>query len=59
VLFFDCNAMHGSAGNISPVDRANAFIVYNSVENRLGAPFGTEVPRPEYIATRDAVTGVV
>jgi ectoine hydroxylase len=52
VLFFDSNTMHGSAGNISPFDRANAFVVYNSVENRLGPPYGTDTPRPEHIATR-------
>jgi ectoine hydroxylase len=54
VLFFDCNTMHGSAGNITPLDRANAFLVYNSVDNRLGPPFGTDQPRPEHIATRTA-----
>jgi ectoine hydroxylase len=52
VLFFDSNTMHGSAGNITPFDRANAFVVYNSVENRLGPPYGTDRPRPEHIATR-------
>ncbi|HLR77462.1 MAG TPA: ectoine hydroxylase [Burkholderiaceae bacterium] len=52
VVFFDCNTMHGSAGNISPWPRANVFMVYNSVENTLNPPkYGLE-PRPEYIATR-------
>lgn len=52
VVFFDCNAMHGSTGNISPWPRANVFMVYNSVENTLNSPKYGLTPRPEYIATR-------
>lgn len=52
VVIFDCNAMHGSNGNITPFPRANAFIVYNSVSNRLVSPYGPERPRPEFIAAR-------
>lgn len=52
VVFFDCNTMHGSAGNISPWPRANVFMVYNSVENVLGDPKYGLKPRPEHIATR-------
>lgn len=52
VAFFDCNLLHGSPSNISPVPRSNAFTVYNSVSNRLGAPFGGSSPRPEHIAAR-------
>lgn len=52
VLFFDCNLLHGSAGNISPFPRANVFLVYNSVHNRLGAPRHGLAPRPEHIAHR-------
>ena len=52
VVVFDCNAMHGSNGNITPYPRANAFIVYNAVSNRLVAPFGGKDPRPEFVATR-------
>jgi ectoine hydroxylase len=52
VVIFDCNAMHGSNGNITPFPRANAFIVYNSVSNRLVSPYGPEHPRPEFIAAR-------
>ncbi|MGO3742171.1 ectoine hydroxylase [Kerstersia sp.] len=57
VVFFDCNTMHGSSSNISPWPRANVFMVYNSVENRLGPPKYGLTPRPEHIATRtnDAV----
>ncbi|MGO1766878.1 ectoine hydroxylase [Advenella sp. S44] len=53
VVFFDCNTMHGSNGNISPWPRANVFMVYNSVENTLNAPKYGLAPRPEYIATRE------
>lgn len=52
VVIFDCNVMHGSNGNITPFPRANAFLVYNAVSNRLGPPFGVERPRPEFIAAR-------
>src|SRR5690606_13974759 len=52
VVFFDCNTMHGSNGNISPWPRANVFMVYNSVKNTLTPPkYGLD-PRPEHIATR-------
>lgn len=50
--FFDCNTMHGSNSNISPFARSNVFIVYNSVENRVGQPFGPSTPRPEFLAER-------
>ena len=53
VILFDCNVMHGSNGNITPFPRANAFFVYNSVSNRLQAPFGVEKPRPRFIAARE------
>lgn len=52
VVFFDCNTMHGSPNNISPRSRTNAFVVYNAWSNRLEAPFGTDRPRPAYIADR-------
>jgi len=52
VVIFDCNAMHGSNGNITPLPRANAFFVYNAVSNRLQSPFGAKTPRPEFIASR-------
>lgn len=52
VLFFDCNLLHGSAGNLSPYPRANVFLVYNSVENRLGPPLHGLKPRPEHLAHR-------
>lgn len=52
VIVFDCNMMHGSASNITPFPRSNAFIVYNAVSNAVEAPFGPAQPRPEFIATR-------
>jgi len=53
VLIFDCNLMHGSNGNITPLPRSNAFIVYNALSNHLVAPFGGTRPRPEFIAARE------
>lgn len=53
VVFFDCNTMHGSNSNISPYPRANLFMVYNSVENRLQPPRGGLAPRPEFVAARE------
>ncbi len=52
VLFFDCNTMHGSAGNMSPYPRHNVFLVFNSVDNALQAPFCGLPPRPEFLAER-------
>lgn len=58
VTFFDCNTMHGSSSNISPFPRANAFIVYNSVNNQPVDPFGTSAPRPGFLAERSDFTPV-
>ncbi len=58
VVVFDCNTMHGSASNITPFPRSNAFIVYNAVSNALEAPFGPATPRPEFIATRRAIAAL-
>lgn len=52
VVFFDCNTMHGSNGNLSPSPRVNLFAVYNSVENAVVDPFCNRPPRPEYLAER-------
>jgi len=51
-VMFDCNAMHGSSGNITPYPRSNLFYVFNSVENAVTEPFAAEVPRPTFIAAR-------
>lgn len=53
VTFFDCNAMHGSNGNITPMDRRNAFYVFNSMENALVEPFSAPSRRPNHIASRN------
>lgn len=53
VIFFDCNIMHGSNGNITPYPRSNAFFVFNSIHNKLVKPFCDLKPRPNYIAERD------
>ncbi len=55
VIIFDCNTMHGSNSNISPLPRSNAFFVYNSISNRLVEPFSASAPRPEFIASRDTI----
>ena len=58
VIAFDCNAMHGSSGNITPFPRSNAFIVFNAVSNRLEAPFGPASPRPDFVAARRSVAAL-
>ncbi|MBA2939797.1 ectoine hydroxylase [Paenibacillus sp. CGMCC 1.16610] len=52
ILLFDCNLMHGSNSNITPDPRSNVFIVYNSVLNKLNAPYSGKQPRPNFIASR-------
>lgn len=55
VVFFDCNLMHGSSGNISPAERHNVFLVYNAMSNSLEEPFAAPGRRPEFIASREPV----
>jgi ectoine hydroxylase len=52
-VWFDCNLMHGSNGNITPLPRTNVFFVYNSVENALVEPYAAPAPRPSFIAARE------
>jgi ectoine hydroxylase len=52
-LLFDSNIMHGSGNNITPLPRSNIFVVFNSVHNTLGTPFGAPSPRPDFVASRD------
>lgn len=54
VVFFDCNLLHGSNSNITPLPRSNVFFVYNSILNLLREPYCGLPPRPEHIATRAA-----
>jgi ectoine hydroxylase len=56
VTVFECNALHGSNSNITPLARSNVFIVYNSVENTPVEPFCGLPPRPAYIAEREDFT---
>lgn len=55
VVFFDCNLLHASSGNVTPMPRHNVFLVYNSVANAVVEPFGTQRPRPLFLAERTAV----
>ncbi len=52
LILFDCNVMHGSNSNITPLARRNIFFVLNAVSNRLIEPFGGTKPRPNFIAER-------
>lgn len=52
-LLFDSNIMHGSGNNITPLPRSNIFVVFNSVHNTLGTPFGAPSARPDFVASRD------
>jgi ectoine hydroxylase len=56
VTFFECNTMHGSNSNITPLPRSNVFVVYNSVDNTPVAPFCGLAPRPNFIAEREDFT---
>lgn len=53
MTMFDCNVMHASGGNITPLPRANIFVVFNSVENRLRQPYAAATARPAYLAARN------
>ena len=55
VVFFDCNIQHRSADEASKHVRANAFLVYNSVDNQLGEPANGLAPRPEHLAHREQI----
>jgi ectoine hydroxylase len=58
VTFFECNVMHGSSANITPLPRSNLFLVFNSVHNTPVAPFCGLPPRPNFIAEREDFTPV-
>jgi ectoine hydroxylase len=58
LLIFDCNTMHGSASNISPLPRSNVFFVFNALSNRVVAPYSANKPRPEFVGAREHVEPV-
>lgn len=58
VTFFDCNVMHGSNSNITPLARSNVFMVFNSVHNTPVEPFCGLKPRPNFIAEREDFTPI-
>jgi ectoine hydroxylase len=58
VTFFECNIMHGSNSNITPLPRSNVFVVYNSVRNTPVEPFCGLAPRPNFIAEREDFTPI-
>ncbi len=58
VIVFDCNTMHGSNSNITPMPRSNVFMVYNAVSNRIGAPYSGGAPRPQFLAARDGIAPI-
>lgn len=51
--FFECNTMHGSAGNLSPYPRTNLFVVFNSIDNFVVEPYGGLRPRPGFLCERE------
>jgi ectoine hydroxylase len=53
-VVFDANLIHASGNNITPYPRANLFLVFNSVANRLQTPFAATETRPEFIAHHEA-----
>lgn len=55
VIFFECNTMHASNGNVTPFPRSNAFFVYNAVSNAVTTPFAAPKPRPDFLANRGPV----
>ena len=50
VCFFDCNIVHGSNHNMSPVPRKALIYAYSAIDN---TPKGVENPRPDYVVSRE------
>ncbi|QDY69386.1 ectoine hydroxylase [Qingshengfaniella alkalisoli] len=55
VIFFECNTLHASNGNVTPFPRSNAFFVYNAVSNQPKTPFAAPCPRPAFLSNRGPV----
>jgi ectoine hydroxylase len=49
VLFFDCNLVHGSNHNMSPLPRNTFIVCYNDINNK---PKPVEKPRPDWVVSR-------
>ena len=49
VLFFDCNIVHGSGHNMSPLPRKTFIIAYNALSNK---PRAVDNPRPDWVVAR-------
>ncbi len=49
VLFFDCNLVHGSGHNMSPIPRKVFIVAYNSITN---IPRPVDKPRPDWVVSR-------
>lgn len=58
VIFFECNTLHASNGNVTPFPRSNAFFVYNAVSNAPTAPFAAAKLRPAFLANRDSFNAI-
>jgi len=52
MFVMDGNLVHGSGPNFGSADRRILLLVLNSLDNRVGVPFGGAPPRPEYISSR-------
>jgi ectoine hydroxylase len=48
-LFFDCNLVHGSGHNMSPLPRKTFIVCYNDARNR---PRPVDNPRPDWVVSR-------
>lgn len=49
VLFFDCNLVHGSGHNMSPLPRKTFIVAFNDITNQ---PKPVENPRPDWVVSR-------
>ena len=49
VCFFDCNIVHGSNHNFSPMPRRSMIYAYAAMDN---VPSGVDKPRPDWVVSR-------
>jgi ectoine hydroxylase len=49
VVFFDCQMLHASGHNLSPLSRKLFIAVYNAIDNQ---PLPVENPRPDWVVAR-------